>query len=91
MPFDEYLRAILVPLLKEPGSLLIATTQDQMGTLLTVQLHQDDMSQVIGKLGETAKAIRTLVRVHGGHNKTRVAVRFAEPDGSYTQRKYVRD
>lgn len=86
MPFADYLISILTPLLKEPGTLHVETTNDQMGVLLSVQIHSTDMGQVIGKEGETAKAVRTLMRVYGGHHQARVAVKFLEPDGGRYQK-----
>lgn len=80
-PSAEYLSSIITPLLSEPSSLVIKESQDAMGTLLNVQLHNSDMPQVIGKGGATADAVRTLVRTFGGLNQARVAVKFDEPEG----------
>lgn len=87
MLFADYLTTIVTPLLKEPEVLHVTTSNDQMGVLLSVQIAVADMGQVIGKDGETAKAIRTLLRVMGGHQQARVAVKFLEPEGGRYQTK----
>jgi predicted RNA-binding protein Jag len=52
-----------------------------MGVLLTLDLNPDDMGKVIGKKGNTAKAIRTLLRVMGMKHHARVTLRISEPEG----------
>ena len=41
------------------------------------------MGQVIGRMGQTAKAIRTLLRVVGAKHKARVNLKIYEPEGSH--------
>lgn len=81
MQFSEYLKAMLVPLLREKDHCKVVESIDQMGILLTVDIHPSDMGQVIGKAGETAKAIRTLARAFGGMHQARVSIKFIEPEG----------
>lgn len=87
MPFEEYLSAIVVPLLKQPENFSVSSISDEMGILLSVNVAQGDMGVVIGKAGETAKTIRHLIRVHGMQHHARVNVKIIEPNGSpYRQR-----
>jgi len=53
-----------------------------MGVLLTLDVHPDDMGKIIGRSGNTAKAIRTLLRVVGMKNNARVNLKINEPEGS---------
>lgn len=78
---QEYLTSIIYPLLTEPTSLRVTESHDQMGVLLTVDLHSRDMGPVIGKAGEGAKAIRHLIRVYGFMKNARVSIKFSEPEG----------
>lgn len=88
MPVEQYLQGIIVPLLTKPEKAKIALTSDEMGMLLSVTVSSEDMGPVIGKAGETAKAIRHLVRIFGVKNNARVSVKINEPDGSvYRPRK----
>lgn len=93
MPIQDYLLQVIYPLLSQPESATVITSNDDMGILLTVNVHKDDMGSVIGKLGETAKAIRHLVRVAGIKQNARVSVKISEPDGSTRRptRSDVRD
>jgi hypothetical protein len=55
---------------------------DEMGVLITLSVHSDDMGMVIGKEGRNAKALRTLLRVLGAKSNARVNLKIAEPEGS---------
>jgi len=49
---------------------------------LTLEVNPADMGKVIGRSGNTAKAIRTLLRVVGMKNNARVNLKINEPAGS---------
>ena len=51
-----------------------------MGVLLLLDVHPDDMRQVIGREGNTAKAMRTLLRVVGMKGNARVNLKINEPN-----------
>lgn len=82
MPIVDYVVALLTPMLQNPEALRVVESQDAMGILLAVDLHKDDMGVVIGKMGETAKAIRLLVRIVGLRSNMRVSIKINEPPGS---------
>lgn len=82
MPIEKYLVEIINPLLTKPTAAQISTTTDDMGILLTLTVAAEDMGPIIGKAGETAKAIRHLVRIAGIKQNARVSVKINEPDGS---------
>jgi predicted RNA-binding protein YlqC (UPF0109 family) len=50
-----------------------------MGVLISLQVAKSDMGKIIGKNGQTAKALRTLLRVIGSKNNARVNLRILEP------------
>jgi predicted RNA-binding protein YlqC (UPF0109 family) len=60
----------------------VAREIDEMGVLLTLTVNPEDMGQVIGRQGATAKSIRTLLRVIGAKNNARVNLKINEPEGS---------
>jgi predicted RNA-binding protein YlqC (UPF0109 family) len=60
---------------------------DEMGVLLTLSINPADMGYVIGKQGQTAKAIRTLVKIVGAKNNARVNLKILEQEGSTRGRK----
>ena len=81
MPTDAYLASLILPLVSKPGAVKVTQTADDMGVLLSIDVDKADMGIVIGKQGETAKAIRHLVRIAGVKNNARVSVKINEPDG----------
>lgn len=82
MQITEYVNQILKPLLDHPEELTVNESQDPMGILLTIKLHKEDMGVVIGKAGETAKAVRHLTRIVGIKGNARVSIKIVEPEGS---------
>ena len=53
-----------------------------MGVLLTLHINQEDMGYVIGRQGQTARSIRTLLKIVGAKNNARVNLKIHEPEGS---------
>lgn len=64
-----------------PEAVKINRTVDEMGVLLTLDVHPEDMGKIIGRSGNTAKAIRTLLRVVGMKHNARVNLKINEPEG----------
>lgn len=79
---QEFLEFVVKGLVEHPDEVKIGRTVDEMGVLLTLDLHPDDMGKVIGRSGNTAKAIRTLLRVVGMKHNARVNLKINEPAGS---------
>ena len=76
-----FLEYVVKALVDHPDDVKINRTVDQMGVLLTLDVNQEDMGKIIGKAGNTAKAIRTLLRVVGMKNNARVNLKVNEPAG----------
>lgn len=72
---------IVKGLVEHPDEVKIDRAVDEMGVLLTLNLNPDDMGKVIGRSGNTAKAIRTLLRVVGMKHNARVNLKINEPVG----------
>jgi predicted RNA-binding protein YlqC (UPF0109 family) len=79
---QEFLENVIKALVDHPEDVKINRTVDEMGVLLTLDVHPDDMGKTIGRSGNTAKAIRTLLRVVGMKNNARVNLKINEPEGS---------
>lgn len=77
----QFLEALVKALVDNPDSVRINRTVDEMGVLLTLDVHADDMGKIIGRSGNTAKAIRTLLRVVGMKHDARVNLKINEPEG----------
>ncbi len=80
-PDQQFLEALVKALVDHPESVKINRTVDEMGVLLTLDVHAEDMGKVIGRSGNTAKAIRTLLRVVGMKHDARVNLKINEPEG----------
>lgn len=79
---QEFLEFVVKSLVDNPGKVNVDRTVDEMGVLLTLKVDPSDMGQVIGRQGQTARAIRTLLRVVGAKNNARVNLKIYEPEGS---------
>ncbi len=78
---QAFLEYIVKGLVDNPDSVEINRTVDEMGVLLSLTVHPDDMGKIIGKAGNTAKSIRTLLRVVGMKTDARVNLKIEEPEG----------
>ena len=77
--FVEY---VVKALVDHPEVVETERTIDEMGVLITLKVHPEDMGQIIGRSGNTARAMRTLLRVVGAKNNARVNLKIHEPEGS---------
>jgi uncharacterized protein len=77
----EFLEFVVKSLVDNPDDVKVARTVDEMGVLLTLDVNRADMGKIIGRSGNTAKAIRTLLRVVGMKNNARVNLKINEPEG----------
>lgn len=78
---QEFLEYLVKSLVDHPESVKIERKVDEMGVLLTLQVHPEDMGQVVGRQGMTAKAIRSLLRIVGIKHNARVNLKIEEPVG----------
>src|SRR5579872_3233174 len=78
---QEFLEFVVKGLVEHPEDVKINRVVDEMGVLLTLDLNPEDMGKVIGRSGNTAKAIRTLLRVVGMKHNARVNLKINEPIG----------
>ncbi len=79
---QQFLEYVIKALVDNPNDVKIKRTVDEMGVLLTLAVHKDDIGKVIGRSGATAKAIRTVLRVVGMKHDARVNLKIEEPEGS---------
>ena len=78
----KFLDFIIKALVENPQDVKITRTVDEMGVLMTLDVSPADMGKIIGRSGNTAKAIRTLLRVVGMKNNARVNLKINEPEGA---------
>jgi len=83
----EFLEFLIKSLVDHPKDVEVSRKVDEMGVLLSLKVNPEDMGQIIGREGSTAKAIRNLVRIVGLKNHARVNLKIEEPEGGRVQRK----
>ena len=82
--FVEY---IVKAIVASPDDVKIERIIDERGVLLTLHVNPSDIGYVIGRQGQTAKAIRTLAKIIGAKNNARVNLKIVEPEGSRRPRE----
>ena len=78
---QDFLEAVVKAFVDHPDKVEATRTVDEMGVLLTLKVDPQDMGQIIGRSGQTARSIRTLLRVVGAKNNARVNLKIEEPEG----------
>lgn len=77
--FVEY---VVKAMVDHPEEVSTERAVDEMGVLITLKVNPEDLGQIIGRQGQTAKSLRTLLRVVGAKHHARVNLKIYEPEGS---------
>ena len=83
----EFVEYVVKSIVDHPEEVKAERRVDEMGVLVTLHVHPEDMGMVIGRDGSTAKALRTLLRVVGARNNARVNLKISEPEGGRRERR----
>jgi len=83
---QEFLEFLIKSLVDHPEDVKVDRKVDEMGVLLSLKVNPEDMGQIIGKEGSTARSIRSLVRIVGLKNHARVNLKIEEPEGGRVPR-----
>lgn len=75
----DFVKFVIASLASHPEDIDIQKTIDNLGVLITLQAHKDDMGRIIGKNGQTIKSIRTLLKVIGAKQEQRINLKILEP------------
>ncbi|MBI4812353.1 KH domain-containing protein [Candidatus Falkowbacteria bacterium] len=78
----DFLEFLVKAIVAHPKDVRVERTVDERGVLLTLKINPEDMGYVIGRRGQTAQAIRTLLKIVGAKNNARVNLKIYEPEGS---------
>jgi len=77
----QFLELIVKTIVANPNDVNVERTIDERGVLLTLKINPADMGYVIGRKGQTAQAIRTLLKIVGAKNNSRVNLKIYDPEG----------
>jgi predicted RNA-binding protein YlqC (UPF0109 family) len=81
--FDrEFVEFVVKAIVNHPDDVRAERSIDERGVLITLHVNPEDMGYVIGKAGQTARSIRTLLKIVGAKNNARVNLKIFEPEGS---------
>ncbi|MCA9376157.1 MAG: KH domain-containing protein [Candidatus Doudnabacteria bacterium] len=78
---QQFVEFVVKSIVDNPDKVTTERIIDEMGVLITLDVDPADMGQVIGRNGQTAKSIRTLLKVVGAKNNARVNMKINEPEG----------
>ncbi len=79
---QDFLETVIKAIVGHPEDVVVDRTVDERGVLLTLKINPEDMGYVIGRRGQTAHAVRTLLKIVGAKNNARVNLKIYEPEGS---------
>jgi uncharacterized protein len=83
----DFLEYVIKSIVANPNDVIVERIIDERGVLLTLKINPADMGYVIGKQGQTAKAVRTLLKIVGAQNNARVNLKIIEPEGGRVMRE----
>lgn len=86
---QEFVEYVVKAIVDNPDKVTVKRSVDEMGVLLELGVDPADMGKIIGKDGRTAKAVRTLLRVLGAQNHSRVNLKIMEPEGGTGGNRHV--
>lgn len=87
----EFVEYVVRAIVDNPDDVVVERSVDEMGVLLTLKINPKDMGYVIGRNGQNARALRTLLRIVGARNNARVNLKIYEPEGSRGPRHHEGD
>ncbi|MBP9762474.1 KH domain-containing protein [Patescibacteria group bacterium] len=79
---QQFLEFVVKSVVNHPENVKVERTVDDRGVLLTLHVGQDDMGYVIGRDGQTARALRILLKIVGAKADARVNMRIFEPESA---------
>lgn len=88
---QEFVDYVVKAMVDHPDAVKTERKIDEMGVLITLHVDPQDMGNVIGRSGQAARALRTLLRTVGAKNNARVNLKIAEPPGSTRPQRPPRD
>ena len=75
----DFVRYVLEQVCQHKADIVVDQSEDSLGTLISVTVHEEDMGKLIGKGGQTISAIRLLVRARGARENLKINLKVLEP------------
>ena len=81
-PARDFIEFVVKSIVDNSDEVEVTQTVDDLGVLITLKVGKGDMGKIIGKSGQTAKALRVLLRMMGAKLEARYNLKIVEPDGA---------
>ncbi len=79
---QQFVEYVVKAIVNNPNDVRTERTVDERGVLITLFINPADMGYVIGRQGQTARSVRTLLRIVGAKSNARVNLKIYEPEES---------
>ena len=76
-----FVESVVKAIVNNPSAVKTSRIIDERGVLITLDVDPADMGYVIGRQGQTARSVRTLLKIVGAKNNARVNLKINEPEG----------
>ncbi len=78
MDYEKIIRALIDPIVEEPGSVLIRVTEEESGKDVSILIvsEKDDTARLIGRRGLIANSLREVVSIAGKSENKHVHLKF---------------
>ena len=85
---QQFVETLVRSIVNNPNDVKTTRTIDERGVLITLDINSADMGYVIGRQGQTARSIRTLLKIVGAKHNARVNLKINEPVGGRAPRQH---
>ncbi|MHB8830981.1 MAG: KH domain-containing protein [Patescibacteria group bacterium] len=79
---QQFIEFVVKSIVNHPEDVKTERTVDERGVLITLHINQEDMGYVIGRQGQTARALRILLKIVGAKENARVNLKVYEPENA---------
>jgi len=79
---QDFVEMVVKAIVGHPEDVRTERIIDERGVLITLHINPADMGYVIGRQGQTARSLRTLLKIVGAKSNARVNLKIYEPEGS---------
>ena len=82
MDYEKIIRALIDPIVEEPGSILIRVTQEdnEKDVSILIVSEKDDTARLIGRRGLIANSLREVISIAGKSENKHVHLSFESFD-----------
>jgi len=88
---QEFVEFLVKSIVAHPEDVETERAIDERGVLITLKVNPEDMGYVIGRQGQTARSIRTLLKIVGAKSNARVNLKIYEPEGVRQERSRAQE